>query len=159
VHLAWVDQPADDVKVADLPVFAQDKVRRGIPATSHAEAGQIVENLRQQAAECRAAAAGAAGATPDASASPTPSGSLPPSPGATPPAGSGTGGALTPGAAGTLTPSPLATTQGTVPAAGAGTPASTVGPPVIAVNPQATQTAGPSASSTPVGAGCGGLAP
>jgi PPM family protein phosphatase len=138
LHLAWVDQTADDVKVADLPVFAQEKVRRGIPATSQSEAGKIVDNLRQQAADCRAAAT-----TVDPDASPTaPSGSSP-----------------SPALSGTLTPltSPSPTGSGTV--AAEPTASSTVGSPVIAVNPAAKPTGVPSPSPSPVGAGCAGLAP
>ena len=72
LHLAWVDQTVEDIRIADLPGFAQDKVRRGIPATSHPEAVKIVENLRQQATECRAAGAAAAStASPSPSPSPT----------------------------------------------------------------------------------------
>jgi protein phosphatase len=145
LHLAWVDQPADDVKIADLPVFAQDKVRRGIPAASHAEAGKIVDNLRQQAADCRAAAAAT-------SPSPSPSAS-PATPGPTP----------TPILSGPLTPAASPAVSPTASGAAVGSPvpvpSSTVGSPVIAVNPQATVTGVPSATPSPVPAGCGGLTP
>ena len=134
LHLAWVDQTADDVKVADLPVFAREKVKRGIPATSHAEAGKIVDNLRQQAADCRSAATNV---NPDASPTGSPLPSL--------------GGTLTP-----LT-TPSHTVPGT-PVTGP-TTSSTVGSPVIAINPAAKPTSVPSPSASPVGAGCAGLTP
>jgi serine/threonine protein phosphatase PrpC len=142
LHLAWVDQTADDVLVADLPVFAQEKVRRGIPAASHAEAAGIMENLRQQAADCRAAAAASTSPTPtdEANASPTTPGTAP-------------SGALAP-----LTPSTSVPISSATPVTGP-TASSTVGSPVIAVNPQATPTGIPSPSASTVGAGCGGLAP
>lgn len=148
LHLAWVDRTADDVLVADLPVFAQEKVRRGIPATSHAEAGKIVENLRQQAADCRAAAS--AKSTDAANASPTPTDPANASP--TDPARSGTLPSLTPPATAAV---PILSAT---PVAGP-TASTTVGSPVIAVNPQATPTGIPSPSASPVGAGCAGLAP
>jgi protein phosphatase len=149
LHLAWVDQTADDVLVTDLPVFAQEKVKRGIPATSHAEATGIVESLRQQAADCRAAAA--ASSTDPAAASPTPTDPAAPPPTPSPALG-GTLPPLTPSAS-TTVPPPTAT-QAVGPTA-----STTVGTPVIAVNPQATPTGVPSPSASPVGAGCAGLAP
>lgn len=140
IHLRWVDQVAEDVPVADLPVFAQDKVHRGIAAESKPEARKIVQSLRQQAADCRAATT-----SPSPSPSPTSSPSITLSP-------SGSGTASPTGS----TASP--TTSGT--ATSSASPTSTVGGPAIAVNPQAAGTGLPTAtSSTPAGAGCGGLAP
>lgn len=158
LHLAWVDEVAGDVPVSDLPVFAQDKVHRGIAAESRPEAQKIVQLLRQQAADCRAAAGPGASPdpglspTPDPGLSPTPDPGLSPTPSLTP-----TGGVTA--AAGTgAAPSGVLTPQ--LDASPTGSPASTVGSPAIAVNPQASGTDLPSASpSSVLGAGCAGLAP
>jgi len=137
IHLAWVDTVATDVKVTDLPGYAQDKVAKGMPADSRPAAQQILTTLRQQASDCRAAAAAP---SPSPSASP-----LLPAP--------------------SVSPSPTGTTAptarvGTPTAAGAAPTASgTVGDPAVAVNPQASGLATASASTTPVPVpDCGGLA-
>jgi len=121
IHLAWVETVAGDVRVSDLPGFAQDKVSKGMPADSRPAADQIVTTLRQQANECRGVAAG--GATP--SATPTPS--------------------LT--ATGTTLPVTSPAAASTTPPPGTAHPSTTVGAPAVTVNPQATS-AVPSPSST-----------
>jgi serine/threonine protein phosphatase PrpC len=129
IRFRWVFEVAHDVPVSDLPVFAEDKVNRGIASESRQEARKIVQNLRQQAADCRAVASRTASPTTP---TPTPGGTGSPS--------------------GSLSPTPT----GSAPAS----PTSTVGGPAIAVNPQATGSEAPSATpSSPVGAGCRGLAP
>jgi serine/threonine protein phosphatase PrpC len=144
LHLAWVDKTADDVRIADLPDFAQDKVRRGIAATSQAEADKIVSRLRQQARDCRTAAEASATASP----SPSPSDGQPNNQQNS--QSNGETASPTHAAAQSKTAPPGATTA---------SPASTVGSPVIAINPQATLPGLPSPSPTSAGAGCGGLVP
>jgi protein phosphatase len=163
VHFAWVDQVAGDVQTRDLPLYAQDRVHKGIQADSRPAAREIVQNLRDQAAACRAAAAASApGASP--SPSPTASGASP-SPSPSPSAGaagrlpsvSGVVGTVGPGAV--TAPAP-AVGAGGVPRADAGTgsphAASTVGTAALAVNPQVTSTGSPGA--LPADAqDCGGI--
>lgn len=139
IHLRWVHEVAKDVPVSDLPVFAQDKVRRGIAADSRSEAQKIVRNLRQQATDCRAA-------TGSPAASPAPTATSP-----------GTAGPSSPASTGSATARP-GTTAAT--ATGAASPSSTLGGPAVAVNPQATGADLTSAATpSPAGAGCGGLTP
>jgi protein phosphatase len=133
VQLAWVDQVADDVKLTDLPVYAQNQVKKGITADSHPEAEAILSNLRQQATDCRVARSSAGTASP----SPTPGSSF--SGTASPTATVTPSGALSPGA----------TLSGGVSAAALPTSAGTVGVPASAVNPQATLTSVPVTSATP----------
>jgi len=57
LHLGSVSEVARDVLVADLPTFAQDKVRKGIVADDLPKARDIVQQLRDQAAACRSATA------------------------------------------------------------------------------------------------------
>jgi protein phosphatase len=133
VHLAWVDSVADDVRVSDLPGYAQEKVTHGMPADDRPAAEIILANLRQQAHDCRAAAEGPL-ASPTGSPTTSPTGSPSASVTAAAPTAS-----VTPG-----TPPPSA--------------ASTVGSPAVAVNPQATGLTSTSTSvtATPL-ADCGGL--
>lgn len=94
VPLQQVERTSD-VSVASLPVFAQELVGKGIPASDKADASRIIDELRRQAAAC---------------AVPRPTAGCPttatPSPG---PTGAATGGA-------TVAPAPT-------PAASAGSPA------------------------------------
>jgi len=140
VHLAWVDTVADDVRVTDLPGYAQEKVAKGLPADSRPAAQEIVANLRQQANDCRAA-----NESPSASASPSPSAPT------TSPSATGSPGA-------TATPPASPTGASAVAGAPSSSAASTVGSPAVAVNPQATGLISPSASlpSAPP-PDCGGL--
>lgn len=134
IELRWVDTVAPDVPVNDLPGSIQDNVTSGMPATSREDAQKIVANLRQQTEACRAVVGPSPSPSPGSpsprspSPSATPSRSPVPSPGATAPA------APTPTVAGK--PSP--------------TVASTVGSPVVAVNPQATGLVSPTVTPTPV---------
>jgi PPM family protein phosphatase len=147
VHLAWVDRVADDVKLQDLPVYAQDKVRAGIPADSQPAAQQIVQNLRDQAAACRAAAVG-----PDPGSSPSPSGSPSPTP-----TGSAT---ASPSGSGVSSPSPSPTSPPAARTAAAGA-TSTLGSAALSINPQASLPTTGSPSAAAIAAAnaqdCGGL--
>jgi len=161
VHLAWVDRVADDVLLNDLPVYAQDKVKAGIPAESQPAAQQIVQNLRDQATACRAAAAAAAaaGGTGTPSPSPSPSSSVSPTPGV---AGSGSPAVPTAAAPGGIgSPASTAPVASATPIAAAvatvaGAPTPTLGSAALATNPLAT---GQPVTGTPTGSpsGAGGV--
>jgi PPM family protein phosphatase len=159
VHFAWVDHVATDVPTRDLPQYAQDQVRKGIQADSHPAAVQIVQNLRDQAADCRAAAAAGGGIaaspspSPTISASPTTSGAAPTiAPGAATPTPTTAPHTLAgPGPS----PSASAGSHPAGPTGAAGSAQATVGTPALAVNPQVTSAQPvPGATSAQ---DCGGL--
>jgi serine/threonine protein phosphatase PrpC len=69
VRLSRLREAADDVRVTDLPDYAADQVRKGIPADTDAQAHDIVARFRSLAERCRA--------TPSPSGSPSPSSASP----------------------------------------------------------------------------------
>ena len=86
----------EDIPLADLPPYQQERVRADIPTSGLTDARRIVATLRKQAEICREQAAAASSPSPSASASPDASaGSATPSPSPTPtptPTGTSDGG-------------------------------------------------------------------
>jgi serine/threonine protein phosphatase PrpC len=82
VRLSNIDQVINDIPVTTLPQYSQDRVRNGIVADTHAEALNIISNLREQAAACRAASA-AVTTSPTGTPTATPTGTATAAPGAT----------------------------------------------------------------------------
>ena len=89
----------ENISLADLPPYQQDRVRASIATDGLPAARQVVANLRKQAAACRAAAS-ATPSAPSGAASPTPTAA----PSATPPATAATPPPPTPSPAPTGTP-------------------------------------------------------
>lgn len=78
ISLSRVHERASDVKLVDLPDYAVDQIRKGIPADGDTEAQEIVTRYRDLAERCRV--------TP----SPTPTPTVSPTVSPTAPAGPGT---------------------------------------------------------------------
>ena len=152
--LSKVRQEFPDVRVTDLPDYAQSALTRGLPADNEAKASDIVESYRKLADACRSAAASAASAaaSPSPSALPSPSQVVTPLP-------------STPGAGATASAAPAASASAAAVSAGsaavgspsAGTTASvSVSAGTETGAPGAASAAVPSPSSSP---GCGNLVP
>jgi len=157
VHLSRVRTVADDVKLADLPDYARDRISRGIPADDLVKADAIVAAYRYLSARCLALRTAAAGLAPSPSVSPPP----------TPAAGAAPGGSGTtsPTAAMPTSASPTtaARAAGSAAATAASASAPTLNPSALAApsaTPVTTPTAAPSPSvSAPADLDCGDLTP
>ncbi len=132
--LSRVDTVADDVKVADLPDYAQAQLTKGVTADSQAKAAEIVEKYRTLA-RCQALAT----ATPTPSPTPTVTPSPTPSPAASP----------TPTAAPTASAGAAAPKPSVLAAAASGSPTAVTPSPSVSTVPTETPSPTPTPSASP----------
>lgn len=134
ITLSRVDTVADDVKVADLPDYAQAQLTKGVTADSQAKAQEIVEKYRTLA-RCQALAT----TTPTPSPTPTVTPSPTPSPAASP----------TPTAAPTASAGAAAPKPSVLAAAASGSPSAVTPTPSVSTVPTETPSPTPTPSASP----------
>jgi protein phosphatase len=151
LRLSSVQQVAADVRLAELPDYAREKITKGIPADGRARAEQIVAEYRTLAERCRAliATSAARSASASVSASPSPSPAPSPAPSRAP----------TPSPTATVSPARIGGTGGASrPPSPTVTAAATGATPTESAVPEPTPSATPDAAS-PGELDCGDLAP